>query len=357
MPHPRPLRVGVVGTGAISAPHLRYLSASPRTELVAVADLSPAAASWTARRWGAAAARTSHADLLEQDRPDVVHVLTPPPTHARIVTDALAAGAHVVCEKPLAATVSELVPLQEAARAADRWLLEDQNYRFNDPVLQLQELVSSGRLGAVQEVEVRVALPLRGGGAFDDPHLRHPAHDLPAGPLHDLLPHLVYLGLLFVPDAADAERVTAHWSNHGGDDGLWRTDDLDALVLSGPVHLRLRLSTRTRPDAFALTVRGDRGEAATDLFQPHLHVRAPRPVGAQLTPVVDHVANGAALARAGVRNLKDKLLQHSAYHGLERLLERTYTALQEGGGPPVSPRDVLDTARLTDRLVAEGGLL
>jgi len=352
MPSERsPVPVGVVGTGGIAKEHLAYLQSSPRTRLAAVADLSPAAARHAAERWGAEAWCTSHTEMLARARPVVTHVLTPPNTHSDIVADALRAGSHVICEKPLAATGEELRMLLALAQEKGLWLLEDQNYRWNDPVLQLQDQVRSGRLGQVREVEVRMALRLRDGGAFADPHLRSPAHDLPAGVLHDLLPHLVYLGLLFAPQAAHPERVSAHWSNHGGEDGLWRWDDLDATLIAEGVHLRIRFSSQTRPEALALTVRGDQGEATVDLFQPHLLVRSPRPVGKELTPVVDHVVNGVGLARSGVRNLVQKLLQHSPYHGMHRFLDATYLALQTGAEPPLTPQDMDDTARLVDLLL------
>ena len=349
-----PVTVGVVGTGGIARVHLDYLSASPRTRLVGVADLSPVSARYAADRWGVDRWFTSHTQMLTEVKPEVVHVLTPPWTHRQIVEDALEASAHVICEKPLALSSEELTGLHELAERQGRWLLEDQNYRWNDPVCQLQEIVGSGRLGEVRDVEVRMALRLRDGGVFADRHLRSPAHDLPAGPIHDLLPHLVYLGLMFLPAAARPERVTALWSNHGPHDGMWRWDDLDATVVAGGGHLRLRFSASTRPECFSIVVRGDRGEASTDIFQPYLSVSASRPVGQQLTPIVNHLANGVQLARAGVRNLTQKLLQHTPYHGLERFLDVTYEALQSGGPPPLSYTDIEETARLIDTLLLEG---
>lgn len=280
-------------------------------------------------------------------------MLTPPHTHAGIVSDALEAGAHVICEKPLATSCDQLLRLLASAQQRGLWLLEDQNYRYNDPVLQLASLVGRGRLGRILEVEVRMALHLRDGGVFADRHVRSPAHDLPAGPIHDVLPHMVYLGLMFAPAAVRPDRVSAHWSNHGADDGLWRWDDLDATIIADDVHLRLRFSAATRPDALSISVRGELGEASTDIFQPHLTARSPRRVGKQLTPVADYVVNGSGLARAGMRNLVEKLLQHTPYHGLHRFLDATYEALESGGPPPLSPQDMIDTARLTDLLLSQ----
>src|SRR4051812_48652431 len=102
------LRVGIVGAGAIAAEHLRVLVARPDVEVVGIVDRSAATARWAAQRWQVTDWFTDHRALLATD-PDVVHVLTPPPTHAGIARDALEAGAHVIVEKPIVATRADLL--------------------------------------------------------------------------------------------------------------------------------------------------------------------------------------------------------------------------------------------------------
>jgi predicted dehydrogenase len=344
------LRVGVIGAGGVAAEHLHFLTARTDVEVLGVVDRSPATARWAAQRWGVADWFTDHHALLAA-RPDVVHVLTPPPTHAAIARDALDARAHVIAEKPLVPTRAELVALHEVAQAADRWLLEDQNYRWNDGVLWLSDVVGAGRLGEVRDVEVAMALPVRAGGVFADRHLPSPAHLLPGGALHDFLPHLAYLGLLFAPGLERAERITATWSNLGGDDGLWRADDLDATIVDGPVNLRLRFSSHTRPDRFEITVRGTEGDAAVDLFQPFERLRVTRRVGDQLTPLVNQAANGAGLLRQVGRNFGHKLTHRTPYHGMWRFLDLVYDRLHDGGDPPLSFEQIDASTTLVDRLV------
>src|SRR5207248_11360376 len=178
--------------------------------------------------------------------PDVVHVLTPPHTHERLVTEALNARAHVIVEKPVAPSNAQFRRLWELAQSRDRRLIEDQNYRFNEPVRQIERLVRAGELGDVREVEVRMALAIRKKGSrYADENLPHPSHNLPAGVLHEFVTHLCYLALRFLPSW---DRVAAAWSNHG-DDTLFKYDDLDALVVGGPIHGRIRFSCHTAPDA------------------------------------------------------------------------------------------------------------
>ncbi|MEM9087910.1 MAG: Gfo/Idh/MocA family oxidoreductase [Cyanobacteria bacterium P01_F01_bin.53] len=352
---PAVLKSAVIGTGVISKQHLSFLQASQRANIVGVCDLSPAAVNYAVDTFQAAAAYTDYAQMLEEAKPDVVHILTPPATHLPIATDCLRAGAHVICEKPVAPSFNEFKDLWQISRECDRFLIEDHNYRFNSPVRAIQELVDDGTLGKIQEVEIRMALDLRSGGRYADENMPSPIHKMPAGVIHDFITHLSYLLLSFLPevDSGDGfERVSAAWSNHGGGD-LFKYDDLDALVIGGQAHGRIRFSSYTSPDCFSITVRGDRGYAETDLFQPYLRCVVPRSGGKQLSPLVNHFANGWELMSASARNFRNKIMQKTPYEGLHYLLGQTYDALSEGQAPPISYDDMARTSRLVEALLAQ----
>lgn len=343
------LKSAVIGTGAISKEHLAFLQSSDKAELMAVCDLSPAAARYAAERYGAPGIYTDYRQMLADLQPQVVHILTPPQTHKRLGIDCLEAGAHVICEKPIALSSADLADLWAVAQRCDRKLIEDHNYRFNQTIREILGLVAAGELGDIQEVEVRLDLDIRSEGRFADENLPSPMHRMPAGVIHDFISHLCYLLLAFLPDT-EFERVAAAWSNHGKGD-LFKYDDLDALVIGGGIHGRLRFSSYTRPDAFSVTVRGSRGYAQTDLFQPHLKRVVPRFVGKQLSPLVNHWSNGWELVNASVHNFRNKLMQWSPYEGLHTLLAQTYDALIQDAPPPVSFADMARTSQLIERLL------
>ncbi len=361
----RPLRAAVIGAGAISLQHLPFLQRSEWADLVGICDLSPVSAEIAARKFGAAGHYTDVAAMLEQASPDIVHVLTPPQSHGPLVSMALSAGAHVICEKPMSPTAEEAEKLLAEANAAGRHLIENHNYRFNDEVIALQQVIADGRIGPVREVDIRMSLPIRDEGSrFADANVVNAIHSMPAGVLHDFITHLSYL-MLDLAGVRHFERVMAAMSNHGGGD-LFTYDDLDAVLISHedvdgpetdsvPVHGRMRFSCRTSPDLFSIVVRGEDVQAATDIFHPFLDVVVARPGGEQLTPIVNHIVNGTSLARSGFRNFGRKLLQHTPYHGLERFLDQTYAAIATDRTPPVSADDVLDAARLVDQIVTAGG--
>lgn len=363
----QPLRTAVVGTGGISQEHLSFLSGrtaagdvSDRVEVRAVCDLSPAAAEYAATTFGASTHYTDLAELLANEQPDVVHVLTPPSTHVPLATMCLKAGADVICEKPITADRNELETLLATADGLGRRIMESHNYRFNSAIRQISAAIGRGHLGVVREVEIRIALPVTDpAGRFGDRNLPSPIHAMPAGVIHDFTTHFSYL-LLHLAPAVSYHRVAAAWSRHD-DNEVFRYDDLDALLIGdgpdGAVHARLRFDARSAPDTFSVTVRGSEGYAETDLFQPYLRMVRPRPGGSKLSPVVNHVVNGAGLMRSGFRNFGDKLLQNGPYEGLHRMLDLSYTALAAGTDLPVSPQDMLNASALVDQLLSEGATL
>jgi predicted dehydrogenase len=344
------LKSAVIGTGAISKEHLSFLAQCDRAHLVGVCDLSPTAANYAAQKFKADAAYTDYRQMLEAAKPDVVHILTPPSSHKAIAIDCLKAGAHVFCEKPITPIYSEFKDLWEIAQSCDRHLIEDHNYRFNETIQAIVNLFADGILGKIEEVEVRMALNIRDeNGRYGDENLPNPMHKLPAGIIHDFISHLCYLTLLFLPDF---DRVGVAWSNHGGGD-LFKYDDLDAIVIGGSTHARIRFSSYTQPECFTITVRGSKGFAETDIFQPYLRCVRPRQGGKQLSPLINLFVNGYELMNASARILRDKLMQKGPYEGLHRLLDLTYEALANGSQPPISFADMERTNRLIEALLAK----
>jgi predicted dehydrogenase len=146
----RPLRWGIVSTARINASVIPALRAASRAELVAVASRRQARADEYAAR---TEIPTAYGEALLADASiDCVYVSVPNSEHAAVATAALAAGKHVLCEKPLATSREEGVTLFERARDADRVLMEAFMYRHHDKARRLRELVQGGSLGSIQVI-------------------------------------------------------------------------------------------------------------------------------------------------------------------------------------------------------------
>lgn len=343
----RRLKAAIIGCGTIAYEHLPYLSTSPLVELVAVCDRSHVAADFVRQRFHAKQAFTDHAAMLREAQPDVVHVLTPPHTHVAIARDCLDAGAHVVCEKPMAGTAAETRDLLDYAAKQQRVLVESRNYLCNDSVIEIGRIIDSGRLGEVLEIDLLLSLDFV-AGPFGDLNLAGPGVDLPAGAVHDFLPHLAYLFLTLARHSGEVGDVRGRLANLSCN-ARAAFDHLDALIVGGATRGRIRITSDVGPDSFRVYVRGSKSSLESDLFNPFLRIDGPPDVGKR--SALGQMRNGLSLFRAGFSNLRNKVMQHGTYHGMPRMLDAIYRSLATGSPPPFKPEEMIDTARLVDRLV------
>jgi predicted dehydrogenase len=345
--------VALVGAGKIAEQHLLALKQVDGVQLAGVCDLSPALAEYTARLHGVEEWFTDYRAMLDVCRPDVVHILTPPATHEPFVRECLERGLHVLVEKPVAMSRNAFDELWTLAASRGLRLVENQNYRFNEPIRRLEAVISNGEVGEIEEVEVRMVLGIRGGGRYADENLPHASHRLPAGVLHEFISHLAYLLLAFMPEADTRKRkISAAWRNHGGGN-LFKYDSLDAQIISDAAHGRLRFSCHQWPDCFSVTVRGSRGVATAELFHPSVRVVKARSGGQHLNPMMNGFAEAGTLVRAGFGSIWWKIRNRTAYEGLQAFMAGTYGALRTGGELPVTYDDMERTSRLIDELLAE----
>jgi predicted dehydrogenase len=144
------LGVGIVGGGFMATVHSRAARAA-RARLVGVVGSSPARGAAAAEELGIDRAYGSLEELLAGPAVDVVHVTTPNALHAEQALAALAAGKHVVCEKPLATRVSDAERLVEAS--VDRIATVPFVYRFHPLVREARARVAAGEAGRVLTVQ------------------------------------------------------------------------------------------------------------------------------------------------------------------------------------------------------------
>jgi predicted dehydrogenase len=335
----------VIGCGAISDEHLRYLAAADGVSLEAVCDTSNALAEITRDRFGAREAFTDVDHALATIRPDVVHVLTPPRTHADLVRRSIESGAHVICEKPLAPSGEQTRELLACAAQAGRALLETRNLLYNDIVRRLDRIVAAGAVGTIREIDASLTLEL---GNADVPVN---GLGLPGGIVHDYLPHLAYLLLHFAPERSSADAVAGTVDNLSGRPEIG-FDHVDALVSLGGVRCRVRVTPDVRPDSMRMIVRGTAGTLEADMYQPYLRHEGQPWVGKRAP--FGLVADGARLIVAGGSNVRDRLLQHGTYHGMERMLAAIYDALRNATPMPITTADMLGSASLIDAIIELG---
>lgn len=244
---PAPLRIGIVGFGfAAQTFHVPLIRAVAGLEIVAVASSDPAK---VAAVLPDARVHAAPDDLVAEDGIDLIVIASPNETHAPIARAALAAGRHVVIDKPFTVTLDEARALIASAETGDRVLSVFHNRRFDSDFLSVKRAIDDGAIGAVRHFESH----------FDRfrPQVRDRWRESAVaggGIWYDLGPHLVdqALCLFGLPDQVTGDLAV---QRAGG-----RIDDWAHVVLHfGPVRAVLHASMLVAGGSSRFTVHGERG--------------------------------------------------------------------------------------------------
>lgn len=156
-----PLKAAVIGAGYWGPNLARNFAGSPDWQLTAICDQDGQRAQALADRTGGPAVATSLEELLAGHDVDAVAIATPARTHHGLAMQALAAGKHVLVEKPLADNRAHGLEMVEAAEQAGAVLMADHTYCYTPAVMKIRELVAGGELGEILYVDsVRINLGL-----------------------------------------------------------------------------------------------------------------------------------------------------------------------------------------------------
>ena len=146
------INFAIVGCGRVAQRHAEHIS--KRGKLIAVCDVVSEKAIAMAESYGAVA-YTDYAEMLKNEATiDVVAVCSPNGLHAIHSIEALKAGYHVLCEKPMGLTVQECGDMIQAAERANKRLFAIKQNRYNPPVAAVKEVIDSGKLGKVLSIQL-----------------------------------------------------------------------------------------------------------------------------------------------------------------------------------------------------------
>ncbi len=155
------LRVGMIGYGFMGAVHSHGQAVKRAFDVEAVPVLAVlcgrdrAGVEVAAKRYGFAETATDWREVVKRDDIDVIDICTPGDSHMPVAVDALEAGKHVLCEKPLANSVAEaeaMTLVAERATAAGQRSMVGFNYRRTPAIKLARQLVADGRVGDLRHV-------------------------------------------------------------------------------------------------------------------------------------------------------------------------------------------------------------
>ena len=159
------LKVGIIGASFARKAFLPALATIAEAEVVAVASQRLESAQSAAQAFGVANAYDDWQAMLSEQEPELVCIATPTDTHAPMTLAALEAGAHVLCDKPMAMDQGESAAMLARAEALGRIHMVDHELRFNPNRRHIGQLIAEGAIGEVKHVNIVNISPAMGDPA------------------------------------------------------------------------------------------------------------------------------------------------------------------------------------------------
>lgn len=319
-------RAAIVGAGLMGRWHARY-AARAGAVVAAIVDPQTAAAVALHERIAGTRVFATLDACLAARAADVVHVCTGSDSHVGLAETALAAGCHVLAEKPLAMSQADATRLVGLARERGLRLCPVHQFPFQRGVARV--VADPGRLGELLRAEYVVRSA--GGEGL--------AREARRALVLEILPHPVSLFRKVLGHGVRADG----WSVLASGD-----DELELAGRDGGLALRIDIGLRARPTRNELVLTGSRATARVDLFHGYAVLEA----GA-----TSRTAKAVAPLRAGTRllwaagaNLARRAVEREpAFPGLRELIRRFYASIAEGTPPPIDPDEVVEAAALIER--------
>jgi predicted dehydrogenase len=167
----RTLNVGLIGAGGIAQSHGQAISGIEGTKIVAVCDIIRERAEKTAERWKIPHVYEDYREMLKKEDIEAVTVATYNQAHRGPTVDSLKAGKHVLCEKPMAATLEDAAAMTRAAKETGKILMIALKTRYSERMMAAKGIMASGALGDIYYSET-VAARRCGVPGFSDSFLR-----------------------------------------------------------------------------------------------------------------------------------------------------------------------------------------
>jgi len=354
--------VGLVGAGYIADAHLRALKEVPTAKAGVICDSRADKAESLSRAWGIPHWAGSVGQMLEEVKPDIVHIITPPTAHLAPALQCLAAGCAVFVEKPLAPSSEECLQLEEAARSAGVQAGVNHNQSWHPAVLRLEQLIREWKLGKVENITACLSTGLR---QLNTGQHSHWMFRQPGNILLEQAPHPLSQIVRLIGPVRDAGCAASGMRLLNTGKPFYENWQISLACERGNAMLLL---TFGRDDADNwIHVTGQDASAHADLrrntviFHPKTRWAPP------LADCLDGVRNGLSLCGQGWRELQGYALgflklrapQDTFSAGMRNSIGAFHAALSAGRPVPVpvrSGREIVETCELILARARQHGL-
>jgi len=259
------IRLGIIGASSFAEAHLFGIAQCKNAEIVAVCDIVEERAKDMAEKYNIPSYYVDYKDLLAREDIDAVTIPLPDQVHCQATVDALNAGKHVMCEKPMALNMDDCKQMIEASRKTGKQLMIGQVCRYTDSFKKAKALVEDGEIGELFFVESEYAHDYSKIGGFGGWRVTPERHPVIGGGCHavDLLRWI----------AGNPTEVTAYANNKVLTD--WPIMDCTVAILQFPNNVIGKVMTSVgckRSYTMRTVLYGTKGTIIMDNTSPTMSI-------------------------------------------------------------------------------------
>jgi len=353
------LKVALVGCGRAAELHAVEIQAMRQAQMVAVCDREPLMAEQFAARHKIPRFYADFSKLLAAERPDVVHIATPPQTHLALAIESAEAGCHIFLEKPLGLDLPEANRIIDCAIASQVKLTTGYTHKFDPVARMMRQLIREGVLGEPLYVDSYFGYDLDGAfGASVLADSSHWVHALPGKLIQNVIDHPLSEVAEFLTDSRPAIRAYAYRRRDCAEGQPFSPaefpDELRVMVTGENVSANLTFSSHARPVGHELILLGTHNTMHVDFVSEVVTFKSPpRHRGSLGRLVLPFNQAGQYLQGAG-KNVA-RFFRSEFYYsaGLNFLISLFYRSITDGVTIPISYAHMRRVAAMTDEIVRQ----
>lgn len=350
------LKVALIGCGKIADSHASQIGRIPGCEIVGVCDREPLMAEQLAKRFPVKRAFSSLTQLLEESRPDVVHITTPPQGHFDLAMTCLDRGCHVYVEKPFTVWAEEAEKLIATAKEKELKLTVGHDDQFSHVSRRMRSLVRSGFLGgAPLHMESYYCYEITkagyAGALLGDK--KHWVRRLPGKLLQNIISHGIARIAEFM--TGDSPEVITYGFTSPLLRAMGESEIIDELRVmihdANSTTAYFTFSSQMRPGLHGFRMYGSKNGLMLDQDQETLIKLR----GARYKSYAEKFVPPIVLAGQYLRNVSVNMQTFlgNDFHmksGLKFLIEAFYRSIVDGTPEPIPYREILLTSRIMESI-------
>ncbi len=350
------LRAGIAGCGTIFHFHHAFIQSYPNAILCAVADRDEKALEKARTVYGIQNCYTSLEEMIRKESTDVIHITTPPQTHAYLADIAMNLKNHVFVEKPMTLDHETARRLYDIAEKNDVKLCVDHNHLFDPWMLQAKDVLKDLRPEDISYVEsyygINPNIPEITG--YRKANEISWIYSLPGGLFHDFLTHPLYLMLEYT----GRPRIFQTMARSYGTLLQGLSDELHIMVDGEKAVGKLTVSFNSRPYQHFLKVYHKRAIITVDFNNMTMIANRHTGLPGAVTKIASNLGTAKALSTQTVSNVYRFVTgKLKPYSGMRNCIHGFYDAILYSSEPPVSRQKALQVLEVMDSVWKDAGRL